>query len=112
NEGRLVFGQLNGRIDTLIVLSGLVTSIPLICFAQAVKRLRIVTIGFLQYISPSLAFLIAILWFDEVFSTAYQVGYGLIWCGLAVFMGDTLRRYWQPSLIQEERVEAEVVALD
>jgi len=70
-----------------------------------VQRLRIVTIGFLQYISPTIAFLIAVLMYDEPFPPAYQVGYGIIWCGLAVFVGDALRTSWQKR--GEKRREAE-----
>ncbi len=91
NEGRLVFGQQSWEIDGLLILSGLVTTIPLICFAQAVRRLRIVTIGFLQYISPTVQFLLAIALYNERFPREYQVGYTLIWCGLAVFVGDATR---------------------
>lgn len=108
-NGQLAFGNTGWQVTVFIMLSGLVTSIPLICFAQAVQRLKIVTIGFLQYISPTLAFLIAVLGFGESFPLAYQVGYSLIWCGLAVFVGDALRRVRQPM---EKRVEAEVVPLD
>ncbi len=91
----LVFFHLDNYMRLLVVLSGLITSIPLVCFAQAVQRLRIVTIGFLQYISPSLAFLIAVRFYGEDFSPAYQVGYGLIWCGLVVFVLDALRSGWK-----------------
>ena len=111
-EGRLAFGRIDRWLDALVVLSGLITSIPLICFAQAVQRLRIVTIGFLQYISPSLAFTIAVLYYDEQFPPVYQVGFGLIWCGLALFVGDALIRARKPKEEESARKEAEVVALD
>lgn len=110
SEGTLVFGQAGMEVNTLVVLSGLVTSVPLICFAQAVQRLRIVTIGFLQYISPTLAFLIAVLMYGEAFPVEKQVGYGLIWCGVVVFVVDALSSYREGKV--EERVEAEVVPLD
>jgi len=109
-ENRLVFGSAGRRLDVLVILSGLVTSIPLICFAQAVQRLQIVTIGFLQYISPSLAFLIAVLWYDESFPRSYQIGYGLIWGGLAVFVADALMQLNKPKRVA--RKEAEVLPLD
>ena len=111
-SGTLAFGHGNRDIDVLIALSGIVTTIPLILFGQAVQRLRIVTIGFLQYISPSLAFLIAVLHYDETFPPAYQVGYGMIWCGLAVFVGDAIWRARRPKEEIEVRKEAEVVPLD
>lgn len=112
SSGTLTFGHLNREIDVLIALSGIVTSIPLICFGQAVQRLRLVTIGFLQYISPTLAFLIAVLYYEEAFPRQYQVGYGLIWLGLAVFVGDALWRASRPKEEAEVRKEAEVVPLD
>ena len=112
SAGSLAFGRINREIDVLIALSGIITSIPLICFGQAVQRLRIVTIGFLQYISPTVAFLIAVLYYDEAFPREYQLGYSLIWLGLAVFVGDALRQARKPTEKIEERKEAEVVPLD
>jgi chloramphenicol-sensitive protein RarD len=110
--GSLALGNVNRQIDLLIVLSGFVTTIPLICFGQAVQRLRIVTIGFLQYISPTLAFLIAVLVYDETFPPSYQFGYGLIWCGVAIFVGDAIMGMRNAREPVEERKEAEVVPLD
>jgi chloramphenicol-sensitive protein RarD len=112
SSGTLVFGHMRRDIDVLIAMSGIVTTIPLVCFGLAVQRLRLVVIGFLQYISPSLAFLIAVLHYDEAFPPAYQVGYGLIWLGLAVFVGDAVWRARRPKQEVEERKEAEVVPLD
>jgi chloramphenicol-sensitive protein RarD len=104
-EGQLAFGNLNRGTDVLIILSGAVTSIPLICFAHAIQRLRLVTIGFLQYISPTLAFLIAVLFYNESFPPPYQVGVGLIWCGVALFVADAIRQ-------MQKAKAAEVVPLD
>jgi chloramphenicol-sensitive protein RarD len=114
-EGRLVFGHVDRGLDALVLVSGLVTSVPLICFAQAVQRLRIVTIGILQYISPSLAFVIAVICYDEQFPLAYQFGYGLIWFGLVVFVVDAMRQTWNSRGNVgeiESRKEADVVPLD
>ncbi len=112
SSGSLAFTNISRQIDALIILSGPVTTIPLICFGQAVQRLRIVTIGFMQYISPTLAFLIAVFCYDEAFPPAYQLGYGLIWFGLALFVGDALWRARRPKVEIEQRKEAEVVLLD
>jgi chloramphenicol-sensitive protein RarD len=111
-KDQLVFGHGDYRQDALVILSGVVTSIPLICFAQAVQRLRIVTIGFLQYISPSLAFILAVTLYGEEFKPVYQAGYSLIWCGLAIFVFDALRQAQRPKLVVEERKEAEVAPFD
>lgn len=111
-DNQLAFGQIDRDIDILIILSGVVTTVPLICFAQAVQRLRIVTIGILQYISPTLAFLIGVLAYDEKFPPAYQAGCGLIWIGLIVFVLDALHQARKPKVVEEVRKEAEVVPLD
>jgi len=91
-DDRLAFQHISPGLDWLIILSGLITTVPLICFGQAVPRLRIVTIGMLQYIAPTLAFLLAVWLYDEAFPFGYQVGYGLIWIGLAIFVADAVRR--------------------
>ena len=111
NNDGLVFGNTDGTLDAMVVLSGLITSVPLIFFAKAVQRLRLVTIGFLQYISPTLAFSIAVLVYHEPFPLPYQVGYGLIWCGLAIFVGEALYRGWRSRRpLREERRQEELLA--
>jgi chloramphenicol-sensitive protein RarD len=88
NLGTLHFTSQGWELDLLILFSGLVTTVPLICYGQAVKRLQLITIGFLQYISPSIALMIAIFAFREPFSLAQQVSFGLIWVGLLLFTLD------------------------
>ena len=61
----LQFGHVNRRLDVLIALSGVVTTIPLVCFAQAVRMVSLVTIGVLQYLSPTLQLIVAVAVFDE-----------------------------------------------
>ncbi len=90
----LAFGHHGIATDLLIACSGLVTTIPLICFAQAIRRVPLVTIGFLQYISPTLQLCVAILVFKEVFSPDHQVSFGLIWVGLLIFVWDAVRTVW------------------
>ena len=90
-EGQLGLGAIDRGTDAMIVLSGLATTVPLVCFAQAVRRLRLVTIGFLQYLSPTIAFLVAVLALGEEFTPAHQKSFALIWAGLAVFVFDALR---------------------
>jgi chloramphenicol-sensitive protein RarD len=89
--GRLAFGHRDRQLDALIALSGVVTTLPLICFAQAVRRVSLVTIGVVQYLSPSLQLLVAVLVYGEDFSTRHQVSFGLIWAGLAVYVADGVR---------------------
>jgi chloramphenicol-sensitive protein RarD len=89
--GGLAFGSQSRSLDVLIALSGLVTTIPLVCFAQAVRKVSLVTIGMLQYLSPTLQLVVAVSVFDERFTTDHQVSFGLIWLGLAVYAVDLVR---------------------
>jgi chloramphenicol-sensitive protein RarD len=87
----IAFGHVSRQLDALIALSGLVTTIPLVCFAQAVRKVSLVTVGLLQYLSPTLQLLLAVTAFGEPFTRDHQVSFGLIWLGLAVYALDTLR---------------------
>lgn len=75
-----------GMNDVWLMLGcGLVTAIPLILFANGAKRLRMSTIGIMQYIAPTMIFFIAIFIFNEPFSSERAVAFGLIWAALAVY---------------------------
>ncbi len=89
--GGLTFGHMDRQQDILIALSGVVTTIPLICFAQAVRRVSLVTIGVLQYISPTLQLLLAVFLYGESFHREQQISFGLIWAGLGVYVVDAVR---------------------
>jgi chloramphenicol-sensitive protein RarD len=78
--------------DGLILGSGVATALPLMCFGQAARRLRLSTMGFLQYVSPSLQFLCAVVVIGERVAAAQLLGFGCIWLGLAVFSVDSLLR--------------------
>jgi chloramphenicol-sensitive protein RarD len=81
----------HGRgVDGLLLLSGVVTAVPLVCFGQAARRVRLSTLGFLQYLGPSLQLLLAVLAFGEPFPPAQQVCFGCIWLALAVVSADSL----------------------
>jgi chloramphenicol-sensitive protein RarD len=91
--GRLSLGNIDRRTDLLLASSGAVTAVPLLCFGLAARRLRLSTLGILQYIAPSLQFLQAALFFDERFTPARQVSFGLIWTALAIYTFDSVRAY-------------------
>jgi chloramphenicol-sensitive protein RarD len=91
SSGRVVFGHRDRQLDALIALSGVVTTLPLICFAQAVRKVSLVTVGVVQYLSPTLQLLVAVLVYGEEFSRRHQISFGLIWAGLAVYVADGLR---------------------
>jgi chloramphenicol-sensitive protein RarD len=81
-----------GPIATLLlVLGGAITAIPLLLFNAAAKRLPYSTLGFLQYIAPSLQFLLAVTVFGEPFTPAHALCFGAIWTALAIFAAEGLR---------------------
>ena len=80
-----------GGLDIpLLLASGPITAVPLILFAVAAKRLRLSTIGMMQYIGPTLQFLISVLVFGEVFGLTHAIAFGFIWTALIVFSADSL----------------------
>lgn len=89
--GTLAFGRDRGT-DVLLALSALVTSIPLMFFAAAARRLPYSTLGVLQYLAPSLVFLLGIFVYGEPLRPAMLIAFVLIWAGLVVFTVDMVRR--------------------
>lgn len=85
----------------LLVLSGLATVIPLYCFGQAARMLPLSTLGFLQYLSPSLQFLVAVFLFGEPLDLYKALAFGIVWLGLAVFTIDLV-------IVQRERYRYQV----
>jgi len=78
--------------DTALLLgAGAVTAIPLMLYANGAKRLRLSTIGILQYIAPTMIFLIAVFVFEEPFGAARAVAFPLIWAALALYTASLLR---------------------
>jgi chloramphenicol-sensitive protein RarD len=70
----------------LLALSGIVSTTPLLLFTGAARRLRYSTLGMLQFIAPTLQFLIAVLAYGEPFTTAHAVAFGSIWLALALYV--------------------------
>ena len=90
HDGHGAFGS-DLVTSLLLVLAGPVTLLPLLWFAEAARRLPLVTVGFFQYLGPTLTFLLATLVYDEVFTVPWAVTFALIWSALAVFSADGLR---------------------
>jgi chloramphenicol-sensitive protein RarD len=76
----------------LLMLTGPATAIPLLLFAFAVQRLRLSTIGMLQYIAPSIQFVLALVLFGEHLNGVRLVSFGLIWLSLIVYTTDSVVR--------------------
>jgi chloramphenicol-sensitive protein RarD len=75
----------------LFMTTGIVTAVPLICFGGAAIRVPMVTLGLLQYLTPTLQFLLGILYFHEAMPAGRWVGFVLVWAALAMFTVDSLR---------------------
>jgi chloramphenicol-sensitive protein RarD len=91
HEGPAGFAAFGAATTFLLVLGGAVTAIPLLLFNAAAKRLPYSTLGFLQYIAPSLQFLLAVLVFGEPLTPAHALCFGAIWVALAIFAVEGLR---------------------
>ena len=96
-QGELLFGSSTAWMDILLICSALMTALPLILFTSAAKKLRLGTLGLLQYINPTCQFLLAVFLFAEPFSQTHFYTFLLIWSGLALFSLDSQRRLRRES---------------
>ncbi|HAS8339899.1 EamA family transporter RarD [Vibrio vulnificus] len=79
------------QLNLLLIAAGVVTTLPLLCFTGAATRLKLSTLGFFQYIGPSLMFLLAVLIYGEAFTSDKALTFAFIWEALVVFSFDGLR---------------------
>lgn len=87
----------NLRISLFLVAGGAVTALPLLLFATAARRMRYSILGFIQYIGPTIQFLLAIFLYNEHLSPAQIGAFCLIWSALAVFSWDAVRAMRAPT---------------
>ncbi|MBT0999732.1 EamA family transporter RarD [Salmonella enterica subsp. enterica serovar Typhimurium] len=83
-------GQNALSLNLLLMAAGVVTTIPLLCFTGAATRLRLSTLGFFQYIGPTLMFLLAVTFYGEVPGADKMVTFAFIWVALAIFVMDAI----------------------
>ncbi len=76
------------QLNLMLIAAGIVTTIPLLCFAGAAVRIPLSILGFFQYIGPSIMFILAIMLFNEPFDIEKSITFGFIWCALLVFTFD------------------------
>lgn len=93
-QQRLVFAPLTAGVDGwLFVLgSGPVTALPLLWFSMAARRLSLGTLGFLQYLAPTIQLAIAVLLYGEPFTSVHATSFTLIWCALGLYTWDLRTR--------------------
>ncbi len=86
----------------LLSLSGVITAVPLLLFGAAVRRLPLSTLGFLQYVGPTLQFLLAICVFHEPISRIKLISFALCWLAIAVYLADSVRNRLPPQAVADE----------
>lgn len=80
-----------GTLNTLLLIgSGVITAVPLLWFADAARKLPLFALGFMQYLNPTIQFLLAVLVFDEPFSSAHALAFTTIWIGVGLFVTDVV----------------------
>lgn len=77
--------------DVLLVLLGVLTALPLLMFAAAARRLFYSTLALLQYVAPTLQFIVAVAIFGEPLQPLHLLVFSLIWTGCAIFAWDSVR---------------------
>jgi len=82
------FLHLGVTADVLMIGAGLVTTIPLLLFASAAKQIPLSMIGILQYLAPTIQFLIGVFYFHEPFDPSRLVGFGIVWLALIVYWAE------------------------
>lgn len=97
-EGRGAFGHRGAVTDGLLIASGLITALPLVLFTQGARRIPLTTAGFLQFLAPTLQFLLAVFVYGEPFTRTHLAAFLFIWAALALFSWN-LHRRWRRSQI-------------
>ncbi|WP_294120032.1 EamA family transporter RarD [Sphingomonas sp.] len=90
SAGRPMFGA-GGQETFLLLAAGVVSTVPLLCFTAAARRLAYSTVGMLQFIAPTLQFICAVALYNEPFTWAHGVAFGCIWTALALYLGSMIR---------------------
>jgi len=85
SHGELAFLHRSAHLDALLIFAGVITTSPLLLFAAAAHRLRLITLGIMLYISPSIALILAVLYYNEPFGMNQLITFSFIWAAVAVF---------------------------
>jgi chloramphenicol-sensitive protein RarD len=91
--GTLTFGPAHWSFALLLVSTGVVTGLPLVWFGHAARHLRLTTIGFLQYLSPTGSFFLGVFLYHEPFTRAHLITFTFIWTALAIFTVEAVLRW-------------------
>lgn len=104
-NGNAAFPEAIDKGALLLPLAGILTATPLILFSAAARTLKLSTMGFLQYITPSLQFALAVLIYKETFTSTHLITFSLIWIGLALYIIDAVRSFKSSKAYLVEKSE-------
>ena len=90
-QGTAAFGHSPLSTNMLLIGAGVVTAVPLLFFAASARRVTMATLGILQYLAPTLQFLIGVFIYGEDFSQTQLVGFSFIWVALVVYSAESIR---------------------
>lgn len=88
-SGRPMFDH-DGTINAYLIAAGVVSTVPLLCFTAAARRLPYSTVGMLQFLAPTLQFVLAVWLYGEQLTTAHAIAFGAIWLALALYVSSLL----------------------
>lgn len=94
-SGDGALGQVDRLTDTLLVLAGVATALPLIWFAFAARRVPLSTIGIMQYMAPTIQLFCGVLLYSEPFTAVEAAGFACIWTALLIYTLDGAFRRWR-----------------
>ncbi|MDY6877811.1 MAG: EamA family transporter RarD [Chloroflexota bacterium] len=83
--GNASFGHAGTATNALLALTGVTTAFPLLLFASAARQVTLATVGILQYVTPTLQFLLGVLVYGETFTKTRMAGFGVIWTALLMY---------------------------
>ena len=83
----------NSEMNLILIAAGVVTTAPLLCFTAAARRIQYSTLGFFQYIGPSIMFLLAVFLYGEPLDENRLITFGFVWSALILFSFDSWRAY-------------------
>ena len=104
--GASTFGNQGGLHVVLMMGTAVITVVPLLCFGGAATRIPLSTLGLMQYLTPTVQFILGLVVFHEPMPAMRWVGFGLLWLALALFTAESLRHRHQLQVKPTEKVAA------
>jgi len=89
HTGTGALGRVDARLHAYVLSAGIITAVPLLLFGYGAQRIRLVTLGLLQYLAPTVQFFIGLLLYREPFDSGQLQAYALIWIGLLLYTADS-----------------------